>query len=400
MWKKNMQKSLVAAALVALTGCGSQAYVAQSSSNAQSAPGTFQVPAKVDIVLAQSDMGSMLNFYPQVAAQVPTFLNALQASGWDYHFLVMPLTTAVSTSTLQVAASQYDANWGSSWLPSYPGETIGRPGVGGNLAASLFSTPARFNGFEFVGASASNGSNGNEQGLITIASNLQTLSNTSGTTQIIRPDAQLIVIVVSTEEDSSGTSYSCKNQNGVSIPCPNPNSDLPTYQKEMLSVKNGNAAAIQFDAAVANEQNYSGACLGTNSSVGTRYQQMASMLGGESYDICSVQLSGVLAGLSSTLASSRLNMETNYLFIASAPNVATISVTKYPNGNKSNPEVIPEDPNNGWSYVGNVTAYAIDAPIPLDLTTGYAVKLNGSAKLEGSDTAIVNYTAAGLQNSS
>jgi hypothetical protein len=50
--------ALLLAALFA-SGCGAQGYVPASTSAAQSAPGSFTVPAKVDVLLVEDDTGSM-----------------------------------------------------------------------------------------------------------------------------------------------------------------------------------------------------------------------------------------------------------------------------------------------------------------------------------------------------
>ena len=174
---------------------------------------------------------------------------------------------------------------------------------------------------------------------------------------------------------------------------------MNTYSQELLNLKGGNASAVQFYAAVAAEQDFSENCMGGNSWIGTRYQEMAGLLGGQSFDICTAQFSGMFSGLAAALQATRLNIETRYLFIASAPNTSTIVVTKYPGGNSAAGVVIPNNPNDGWTYDGFLSAYAIDAPVPMNMDAGYAIELHGSAKLEGNDTANVAYTAAGLQNS-
>ncbi|MDR3608757.1 MAG: hypothetical protein P4M08_15440 [Oligoflexia bacterium] len=402
MWNMKSQQHLVAAALglagALITSCGSQAYQAGSTSLAQAAPGTFQIAAKVDIVLAQEDMGSMYEAYNQLATQFPGFLNQLQSSGWDYHFTVVPLTTQVSP--LQAVASQYDANWGSSWISPYPGAVEGSPGQGENLSASLFSTPSSFGGFAWANTFTSNVNNGQEYGLLNITQNLLAMQGASSSTNLIRNDALLVVVVLSNEDDSSGVTYCPRSGDGLLVPCNGTyQSSLNTYQQEMLNLKGGNASGVKFYAAVANEQNYNESCLGGNSAVGTRYQAMASMLGGQSYDICTSQISGVLSSLSSSLQAVRMSYETKYLFIASAPNLSTLTVTKYPGGDTSNPQVIPQSSTNGWTYDGQLTnVYAIDSPIPMNLSSGYAIELHGAAKLEGNDTAVVNFTPANLQN--
>jgi hypothetical protein len=381
------------ASLALLTGCGSQAFTASASSDAQTAPGTFAIPAKVDIVLAQNDMGSNYEAYGQLAAQFPAFIASLQSSGWDYHFTVIPLTH--QATPLQIVASQYDSNWGSQWVAPYPGASENGPET---IPASLFSMPSNFGGFQWADSFTSNNSNGSEQGIANILGNLVTLQSTYGTNHLIRGDAMLVVVALSTEEDSSGCTANASSS-GNPVDCEEDSTPISTYQQELLALKGGNSSAVQFYAAVANEQDFSENCLGGNSWIGTRYQEMASSLGGQSFDICTGQISGMFSGLTAALQATRLNIETRYLFIASAPNTSTIVVTKYPGGNASAGEVLPNSATNGWTYAGYISAYAIDAPVPMNMSSGYAIELHGSAKLEGSDTANVGYTAAGLQNS-
>src|ERR1035437_4160274 len=81
-------------ALSVATSCGKQQYqVGYSTETQAAAQQTFQIPAKVDILLAEDDMASMYEVYQQVDSQFPQFLNTLDQQGWDYHFTVMPLST-------------------------------------------------------------------------------------------------------------------------------------------------------------------------------------------------------------------------------------------------------------------------------------------------------------------
>jgi hypothetical protein len=68
-------------------------------------------------------------------------------------------------------------------------------------------------------------------------------------------------------------------------------------------------------------------------------------------------------------------------------------------GGSGSPITIPEDPVNGWTYVGYTTAYAIDFPANMNLTSGYGIELHGAARLKGLDTANVEYKQAGAENS-
>lgn len=302
-------QGLAALALLMLTDCGNQAFVAQSTANAQVAPGTYTVPAKVDILLAEDDTGSMLNFAPQLKPQFSSFMTALQSSGWDYHFATVPLTH--TTLPPQILASQYDSNWGSQWIQPYPGAPNGGPGT---ILSSFFSLPENYNGYLWAASYASNAGNGEEPGVANIVANVSTLNGSN--TNFLRNDALLVVIALSTGEDTSGRNLSCTNQNGQFVPCDgNPvdsDYDLSTYEQTLVSIK-GQASAIRFYAGVSEFETTG--CLGVpgQAYAGVRYEDVASYFQGGSVDICSAQLSGLVASLSSDLQAVRQSMETRYL---------------------------------------------------------------------------------------
>lgn len=407
---------IVAASLV---GCGKAAFIAVGSSQDQSAPGNFTVPPKVDLLLVEDDTGSIVQAYPTISQQMPQFLTQLQSEGWDYHFATIPLTT--DQPLTQATASQYDGNWGSQWQPPYPGAQQNGPGT---LLSSIFKLPSDYQGFV---NSVNTQIAGMEPGFENISLALQT--RLPGT-NFLRPDALLVVLVVGNGNDTSNYNL-CNQGDGKYVPCEqtgyytaangngstwnntavecgtpgtfwqnceNESMSFGQYASQFLAVK-ANPSLIQFHAAVAAEATNN--CLGSYSLVGTRYQQMAGALGGQSYDICTQSVSQVLDSLSNNLHGTRLSFRTRYLFISQAPNVSTITVTKYPGGNTGQAQTIPQDPNNGWTYDGYLSnVYAIDSPTPMDQGSGYAIELHGSAKLVGDDTANVAYTPAGVQSSS
>jgi hypothetical protein len=172
---------------------------------------------------------------------------------------------------------------------------------------------------------------------------------------------------------------------------------MDTYQSEFLATKGGIAAQVKYFSVVAH---LTTSCEGYGDWSGIRYEQMASMLNGTSVDICSNTVAQSLTAIQNNLTTYQLSFEKKYLIIGSDPNVSTITVTKISGGNST---TIPQDPNNGWSYYGPVPStglYTIDSPVNMDqVTTGYAIQLNGSAKLEGSDTANVAYQNAGTVTS-
>ena len=427
------QKSAVVYALLAgalaLSGCGKQAYEVTASSAAQQAPGTFKIQPKVDIVLIENDTGSMDEAFAQVQQQLPAFLQQLDATGWDYHFAAMPLT--MNSPISHAIAAKFDGNWGSQWTAPYPGAPQSNPE---NLLSSLFTIPdAAYDNVGLLTYYNLNGENGFEPGFQNIFAESQgnLITSNNQPTNIIRPDAMLAVLLLSNKDDTSFVNY-CYRSDGFAVPCdsgqvgsvpictnpfpanyltgiqaypPPPsvcgNSESSyQYYKTLIAQMKPDPAQMKFYSAVSTFNNYGGSCLGGNARYGARYKRLAADLNGQSYDVCSQGVSGVLTDLANNLQAQSENFETHYLFINAAPDPTTINVTKYLTGDVNQPIVLPQDPNDGWTYAGYLAnVYAIDSPIPMNLSSGYAIELHGAAKLQGSDTAKVTFTAAGAQNS-
>lgn len=406
--KRNLKPLLKYASVLAVvvsatatSGCSKAAFDATAAQDSQRAPGTYTVPAKVDFVLVEDDTGSMDEAYPQIDGAMPAFLSGLQNSGWDYHFMAMPLTTYRSIN--QIVASQYDSNWGSAWIPPFPGATPGGPGT---IPSFLFSTPNNYAGFVSL-SQINNSLDGKEPGFANIT---QTLYNATAGTNLLRPDAMLVILDVGNGNDTSNVN-SCTRSDGLTVPCEQLSGipvcsswnetgscqsaalSLDHYRQELQGLKpNG---LVKYYAAVAAESMSN--CQGGGSYVGTRYMEMASLTGGQSFDICqggSNAISTILSELSSSLTTVQENFVTEYLIISQAPDVATIVVTR------NDGTIIPEDPNNGWTYVGQTSGYMIISPVNMNaFTNQYAIKLNGSYLLQGQQSATVTYTPAGLKNS-
>jgi hypothetical protein len=371
--------------LVALSGCGKEAFNPSAVTQPQAAPGSFTIPPKVDILLVQDDTGSMLEPYEQISRDVKSFLSSLDSQSWDYHFTMAPLTTYRDIT--QVVGSVHDSNRGAYWKPAYPGQASNALGM---IPTEFFRLPSTFTDY-ISRNSTTNVLNGLEPGLENIKKEL--ISGTAQS-QFIRPDATTIVLVVGNGNDTSGINF-CKRFDGVTVPCDDGSvrNSLLQYESFFKSFNPGN---LKFYAAVSAEQTDS--CLNGRSFVGTRYHQIASSTGGESYNICRQTIGNVLTSLSQSLKSKKGDYRIQYLFFNQEPNPETLTVTRNINGDTSRTEVIPQDPNNGWSYVGYAqNVHAIDYPVAMNLGSGYAIKLNGTAKLSGADTVSMDYKLAGAQ---
>ncbi len=371
-----ISQAIAAVALSFLSGCGADAFVTASRVEEGVSPGSFTIPAKVDILLVQDNSGSMQEVYGELQQQIPPFLAGLEQSGWDYHFATIPLLNDRPVN--QVLASRHDINWGSQWTPAYPGLTASSPGPG-QISPSVFRRPENYN---FIMAlDTTNQQQSTEPGFQTIKSALQTRLPSTG---FLRDDALLVVFVMGNGEDGSGVTY--RQLNGFSVPT----NDEASFQNYLSFFKGFRTAGqLRFDSAVAA---YKGTCRNGNSYHGARYERMAGELYGKRYDICYYPISSIVDNLKSSLQERRIAMRTRYVFIAREPEPSTIVV--YKNGT-----AVPQSSTNGWTYVGyQSNIYVIDSPFPMNRGSGYAIELHGSAKLIGTDTVSVGFKDKGLRD--
>jgi hypothetical protein len=431
-------------ALASLTasGCGPQAYVAVSSEMQQQAPGKFLIPPKVDILLVQDDTGSSKPIFGNISSQLNQFLGNLQNQRWDYHFATIPLTNYRALQ--QVQASKFDPNWGSQWLSPYPGSV---PSLIAAVTQAAFRMPGEPNPYtDFLdGAHISSDLGGDEPGLHNLRRMLTDSSMTD--TGFLRPDALLAIVLLSTGDDTSernfcGGSYASNGSSGAAscdlipyaqngtrpnIPCgesrvingvtyyanqsPFCNNAAPTlsvYRDFLTNFKGpGNSSLTRFYPVVSSTKHVSdGQCMGANAFAGGRYETLASQLGSRSFDICSMPIDTALTGIAANLASVELTFFTHFLLMSQEPNPATIHVYRNPGGDTSQRVEIPEDALNGWSFSGHqisdqftISVGDANSPLVLNKASGWAVELHGSGIVGGVDTATVEFTPAGLQNS-
>lgn len=390
-----LNSALALISALTLFGCGKQEFNVAKTVSSQKAPGTYVIPPKIDFLLAEDDTGSIFEAYAAIATQLPRFLNNLEAQGWDYHFATTPLTR--ERNFTEILASKYDPNWGSLWQPSYPGAL---PDSAGMITASLFRRPEQYSGFLTTG-DINNGLNGLEPGFETIR---RALYNRVSGTGFLRSDALLVILIVGNGEDTSGVTL-CTRVDGFVGPCENlgmpggtKESSFNFYKDQFLALK-ASTAQVKVFSAVAKfaQQN----CLGGKSYVGSRYQQMALNLNGSHYDICSQPIDSVLSALSSSLQIQRLSFRTRYLFIDQKPDPTTIKVEKFINGDPGQVIELPQNSTNGWTFEGYLSnVFAIDSPVNLNSSSGYAIELHGSAKLVGNDTAEITFKPADAHDSS
>jgi len=389
--KQNRLNSFLAPALLAsslaLTACGPQAFVPNTTSSGQTAAGGMNVPPKVDIVLGMSSNGTMRNIQPGIQNEIPVFLKNLQNSGWDYRFVSIPLSEYHPTTNLsitnEVSVSNYDANYPmGSWLAPYPGALQATsPGI----LSSLFA-----NSFYVYQPAPTDPVDNHESGF---DNQLNFLNRSDVQANFLRPDAMLAVITMSNADDRSDWQWGTPGTAEQG----NPTVDSSVYANAFRAVKAGAAAAVKYFSVVTH---LATTCRGYGTWSGIRYEDMANRLNGASVDICNNSVGDALSIVQSNLTTYRLTFRKKYLVIGTEPNQGTIVVTKYSNGAA---QVLPNDAANGWTYAGAVPSsgtYTIDSPIPMDqVTAGYLIELHGTAKLTGTDTADVNYQNAGTVSS-
>jgi hypothetical protein len=379
-----MSASALTLSILSLTACGKTAFTVVPGTEKLTSPGTYTIPPKVDIVLFQSTKGRMFEAWNQMSGQLPQFLATLDKQNWDYHFTVLPLSRATQMQT--ATASQYDGNYGSNWKAPYPGApqfTLG------TITANYFEFPSNFSGF--LDPSYFNTlERGKEAGFDGMTNNLK---NSFGNSNFIRPDALLLPVIVSLADDTSDVNMI--NVDGKGWVPANDGSSTSSFNSYLTGFKTAHPNA-QFQAIVA--ASASSNCLGSIASAGSRYMKLAGSTGGKSFDICSMGISQILPTFASGLQAQKQNFRQKYIFIAQDANPASIVVTvTKADGSQVQ---IPQDKNNGWTYVGYVqNVAAIDSPAPMNYSTGYAIQLNGSAELSGNDTPSVSYTPAGAQDS-
>jgi hypothetical protein len=397
--------ALWAGLTVALAGCGRQAFIVGSASQTATA-GTFTMPAKVDILLAEDNSGSIKEIYGTIAQQTTGFLKKLEANkAWDYHFATIPMTSDRVIN--QVVASKYDSNWGAAWLPPFPGALPGAPGT---LPSNIFRTLLTYSGF-LSQSDINSFNNGQEPTFEKIRKALY--ENTSNT--FLRPDALLVIIAMGNGNDTSGVTY-CKRSDGYLAQAEqlSPTSIIPNScvrdGQSVAYAQTGNSSLSNYQTLFENAKlipgmtkfysvvsQQTGYCLGSNSFAGTRYNQMALNLGGGIFNICYQSISTVLDQMAASLHATRLGFRQRFVPLPHQPEVSTIKVTKSSNGQTI---TIPQDAVNGWTYAGYLTDVPlIEWPTEMNKATGFMIELHGSAKIVGDEVIDIQSKPAGVSNS-
>ncbi|MBI4925901.1 MAG: hypothetical protein HY843_08270 [Bdellovibrio sp.] len=408
--------ALISSLLIVTLGCGEQGFKVTPSTTFQKAPGSFSLPPKIDILLAEDNTGSMFEFFDSINYQFPRFLMDLDSKGWDYHFAVTPLTTTRPFG--QIAASFFDPSWGSQWTPPFPGVSLQ---TGGLIPTGKLTTAKDFSNFLSMG-DISNISGGREPGLETIYQTLTTLTPGTG---FVRNDALLVIVVVGNGKDTSGVNL-CNRQTGTPPQTDlewrtaeyidycettgfqiyqNYNSSLLDYQNKYINFKKLNpsdtTAPIKFFAGVAKDNTSSCKKDGVSAYAGQRYKDFERTLNNKTidFDICTQELNTFTDAIASHLNTVKLQVRQKYVPLPFEPEVSSIKVIKYIGGDVNQAIEISKNETNGWTYAGFINDYAIDYPFPSTKISAFAIELHGSARLFGEDTAKVESKPKGARDS-
>jgi hypothetical protein len=367
--------------------CGDTQYD-QGTSTIQSAPQEkFEIAPKVDILLVEDDTGSMAEAYDTVRSEIPEFLQGLENKNWNYHFATIPLTSA--RLFRQIMTSKHDGNWGSSWIAPFPGAATDGPGL--KIPAEFFAEPSEY--VDFI-TDINNEKNGYEPGLLNLK-NIVTHSHLV-TSNFMRYDAQLAIVILSTGNDNSGGTFSTRSDGLPVVINPKPVSDYIAPLKALANT--AKTSAVKIFSIVPN---FNGNCV-TNTEnfgftkAGTRYQEAAGLTGGVSYDLCgSNSIPGALEAIARDLKPVTISYRTRFLVVERQPNPETLQIIRHDGDQAVTiPQVSTSNPNNGWKYIGHQTVYTVDYPVATNLKTGYVIELLGSAKLTGNQTAEVLFEGA------
>ncbi len=373
---------------ISVSGCGKAAFRPIATTSSVQASGSYTIIPKVDIILAEDDTGSMNESFDAISSQVPEFLSNLENSGWDFHFTVTPLTQ--KRVLTEAMASKHDGNWNTlgQWKKPFPGASLDLPGF---LSSSIFRTNENFTSF-ISDRDINNDLMGKEPGLDTIYKALYDPDMID--THFLRKDALLAIVVIGNGEDTSKVNL-CTRWDGVFVPCNDGSyEDSLNLYKNYYEALKSNSALAKFYAAVSTTTNSS--CLGTRAWKGNRYMEMAQKMGGKVFDVCSTPISEVLNGIKTELKTQKGSLRTKYIFLAEEPDVSSIMITKYPEGNEDQATNLSQDDENGWTYEGYLeNVYAIDLPAPLNMSSGYAIELHGDGKIFGVDTIRIDYKPTG-----
>jgi hypothetical protein len=360
------------AALTLLSACGKKTFQKLDYSTTAVAGQYVYIKPKLDLVIFQDDSDSMYNAMGQLKPQLQSFLSSLDTN-WEYRVVVLPLLWQQSVSSKYVIATDCSSV----------------TGVGQCLS------PSQVGFFNGVSGDSAWITNDNQQTGNTDLGFQNMKYNTGNlmASGFLRSDSVKAFMVVSNGEDVSGVNlgnsanYAYRGdgaQTGYNYGSAEFVSSFNNYFSYFNGLKT--SSSLQKFYSVVAAANYSGCWNGGRTWQGKRYMDMASALGGASFDLCNGGLTSVLSDIHNSLQTVVQTVEFNYVVISTSdePDPSTIVL-------KKNGVTVPQSGSDGWTYVGMRTGATSDYPTVGNVRTGYMVRLEGSAKFKGSDSISIDF---------
>lgn len=364
-----------------LFSCAKAKYERQEYS-ATALAGQYTKP-KIDIIVFQDYSASMFGPMATIKSQFNNFVNQLD-SRWDYHFTVLPLQNSLSVNYKYILAQDCSS--------------VNSPYCLNNGQKDFFNSAANDAGW----INSINTAIGSEDLSFSNMTNNLTHSSMT-TTNFLRPDAALAMIIISNGEDLSAVDGFNNYIQASTLPgfYIDPDGDgtsqidytIPAYVsaktkfQNFLSSFHTSAPVKRIFSIVAQNTNYGSSCHGYPAWAGNRYMDVTSWLNGHYYDFCNAStLSNVLNTIAYDMTSMMDAFIFDYVVLDSAP-VVDDSLQIFKNGVQ-----VPQGGANGWTYVGQMTnAPTSFYPTPSNFRSGFFIKMNGTSTYKGSDQITIKF---------
>ncbi|MGZ3650246.1 MAG: hypothetical protein ACXVB9_15660 [Bdellovibrionota bacterium] len=370
MMKLNQWKAVPMIALAALTllsSCGKKEFQKLDYTTSAVAGQYVYIKPKLDLVIFQDNSDSIANAMAQLKPQLASFLSSLDTN-WEYRVVVLPLLYQQSS-----LASKYVLATDCSAI-------TGVAGCVNSSNVSFFNNLGGDSGW----LNSRNTAVGNaDKGFNYMNLNINSLVGSS----FFRPDSLKAFMVVSNGEDNTNVTYITRADGatlGIDYSSATTMASFNAYLSYFQGLKTS-ISLTKFYSVVAAQQ-YSNCWGGGMTYMGKRYMDLASGLGGTSFDLCNGGLPNVLADISTSLKTVVQTVEFNYVVISATDEPDPSSIVLKKNG-----VTLSQSATNGWTYVGYRSGPTSDYPTVGNTQTGYMVQLNGSAKFLGSDTISIDY---------
>lgn len=308
-------------AMVLASGCNSQKFGLGSESQEFGEKVTYNT--QVDMLWVIDTSSSMNIYQDLLAPQMGVMVDALNQTGLDYHMAVTTMDMSGSGGRGQFVAANGTPLILNAQTPDLVNVLKQRIQLGGN------------------GSSV-------ERGLEAMRAALSSplASSTGYNAGFLRPNAMLVVVFLSNEDDQSAPADYGSFLDGIRPPL------LATGERSWMT---------QFMGVVSSDPSCKTSAWGY-SAEGTKYIALSNQSGGVAESICDADLRRALTNVKARI----LEVVTEF-HLDRTPNLATLAV--YVNG-----VLIPQNPTNGWTYYSvtntirfhGVTVPSTDARIRID----------------------------------